>query len=76
MDDEDWWPAEVWPKLGAQGYLGLTVAPAYGGMGLDFLSAGIIGEEISYGTETISSPRLPPSFLPFSLSTDDLHLQT
>lgn len=53
MDDEDWWPADVWPQLGAQGYLGLTVAAEYGGMGLDFLSAGIIGEEIAYANHCI-----------------------
>ena len=54
MDDEDWWPAHAWPELlGPQGYLGLTVPTAYGGAGLDFLSAGVIGEQLSYANHCI-----------------------
>lgn len=46
MDDEDHWPAEVWPMLGQQGYLGLTISPEYGGAGLSYLAAGVIGESL------------------------------
>ena len=53
MDDEDYFPPEVWPALGAQGYMGLTVPAEYGGAGLDFLSAGLIGEEIHYANASI-----------------------
>ncbi|MGB1907171.1 MAG: acyl-CoA dehydrogenase family protein, partial [Spongiibacter sp.] len=38
MDDDEWWPTEVFPQLGELGLLGVTVSPEYGGAGLDFLS--------------------------------------
>jgi len=47
MDDTDDLPAWVFPKLGEMGYLGLNVAPEFGGAGLDFTSACIISEELS-----------------------------
>ena len=54
MDDEDYFPPEVWPDtLGAQGYMGLTIPEKYGGAGLDFLSAGLIGEEMHYANSSI-----------------------
>lgn len=54
MDDEDWFPAHVWPTLGEHGYLGLTIPEEYGGVGLDFLSAGLIGEELAYANSSLS----------------------
>ncbi len=42
MDAEEWWPPDVFPKLGAHGYLGLTIPDAYGGVGLDLTSAGLV----------------------------------
>lgn len=42
MDDEEWWPAHVFPELGRMGFLGLTVPEAYGGVGLDFFSSGLV----------------------------------
>ncbi len=44
MDDEEWWPDEIWPKLGELGLLGVTVATEYGGAGMDLLSAGLIAQ--------------------------------
>ena len=44
MDAEEWWPPEAFPKLGAQGYLGVTVAETYGGAGLDLTSAGLVAQ--------------------------------
>ena len=48
MDDEDWWPAEVFRQVAAMGYLGITVPQEYGGQGLDYLSAGLICETMAY----------------------------
>ncbi|GAC1633553.1 MAG: isovaleryl-CoA dehydrogenase [Nevskia sp.] len=42
MDDEEWWPAEIFPKIGATGYFGITAPEQYGGVGLDIFSAGLI----------------------------------
>lgn len=44
MDDEEWWPDEIFPQLGELGLLGITIDPKYGGAGLDLLSAGLIGQ--------------------------------
>lgn len=48
MDDEDWWPAEAFRKVAGMGYLGTTVPEAYGGCGLDYLTAGLICEVMAY----------------------------
>lgn len=48
MDDEDWWPQEVFHQVADMGYLGTTVSPEYGGQGLDYLTAGLICETMAY----------------------------
>ena len=40
MDNEEWWPPHVMPALGRMGYLGVTVAPEFGGSGGDFFTTG------------------------------------
>ena len=47
MDDEEWWPAEAFARLGQQGYLGITIPQAYGGAGLDLLSTGLVAQAFS-----------------------------
>ncbi len=47
MDDEEWWPDELFPQLGELGLLGVTVDPKYGGAGLDFMSCGMIAQAFS-----------------------------
>ena len=42
MDDEEWWPEDAFPKMGALGMLGVTVDPKYGGAGLDYMATGLI----------------------------------
>ncbi len=44
MDNEEWWPPEIFPTIGAMGYFGLTVPEAYGGQGLDFFTSGLVGQ--------------------------------
>ena len=46
IDREDRWPAELWPKLGELGLLGITAPEAYGGSGADLLSGVLAIEEI------------------------------
>ena len=47
MDNEEWWPDDVFPKLGEVGFLGVTVAEQYGGAGLSMLEAGLILQGVS-----------------------------
>ncbi|TAM12206.1 MAG: isovaleryl-CoA dehydrogenase [Nevskiaceae bacterium] len=42
MDNEEWWPAEAWPEIGATGYFGITAPEALGGAGLDVFTSGLI----------------------------------
>jgi isovaleryl-CoA dehydrogenase len=42
MDAEEYWPEEIMPEIGAAGLLGVTIAPEYGGAGLDLLAAGLV----------------------------------
>ncbi|HEY9547269.1 MAG TPA: acyl-CoA dehydrogenase family protein [Solimonas sp.] len=47
MDDEEWWPTEIFPKIGATGYFGVTAPEAYGGAGLDVFTSGLILQAFS-----------------------------
>ena len=53
MDDEDWWPETVMPALGKMGYLGVTIPPEHGGAGLDFLSAGLVAEQLAAANPSV-----------------------
>lgn len=44
MDETETWPDEVFPLLGEQGYLGLTIPQEYGGQGMSLLDAGLVCE--------------------------------
>jgi isovaleryl-CoA dehydrogenase len=48
MDDEEWWPAEEFRALAQMGLLGLTVPQDWGGQGLSYLAAGMMGEAMAY----------------------------
>jgi len=48
MDDEDWWPAEKFREVGRMGYIGTTVPTDWGGLGLDYLTSGLIAEAMAY----------------------------
>jgi isovaleryl-CoA dehydrogenase len=47
MDDDEHWPAEVFPLLGAAGYLGITIPEEYGGQGLSLVEAGLVCEAMA-----------------------------
>jgi isovaleryl-CoA dehydrogenase len=42
MDAEEWWPEDAFPKIGANGFFGVTIPEQYGGAGLDLLAAGLV----------------------------------
>ncbi|MBI4694724.1 MAG: acyl-CoA dehydrogenase family protein [Gammaproteobacteria bacterium] len=47
MDDEEWWPEDVFRKIGDAGFFGLTVPEEYGGQGLDFFTSGLVGQAMA-----------------------------
>ena len=44
MDSEEWWPEDVFNRIGDAGYFGLTVPEKYGGQGLDLFTSGIVAQ--------------------------------
>lgn len=54
MDREDWFPREVFRKLGEDGYLGLTVPSEHGGVGLDYRAQAIVLEEIARASPALA----------------------
>jgi isovaleryl-CoA dehydrogenase len=42
MDDEEWWPEAIFPKIGETGYFGVTAPEQYGGSGMDVFTSGLI----------------------------------
>ena len=44
MDNEEWWPGDLFPELGELGFLGLTIPERYGGVGLGLLEAGLVAQ--------------------------------
>jgi isovaleryl-CoA dehydrogenase len=47
MDDEEWWPPDVFRKIGETGYFGITAPEAYGGSNLDIMTAGLVLQAFS-----------------------------
>ncbi len=47
MDDEEWWPADAFGRLGQEGYLGIAIPQSYGGAGLDLVSTGLVAQAFS-----------------------------
>ncbi|MGH8455442.1 MAG: acyl-CoA dehydrogenase family protein [Stenotrophobium sp.] len=47
MDDEEWWPTEIFRKIGGTGYFGITVPETYGGSGSDLMTSGLILQAFS-----------------------------
>ncbi|MCZ6859296.1 MAG: acyl-CoA dehydrogenase family protein [Alphaproteobacteria bacterium] len=54
MDDEEWWPDEIFPRLGEMGYLGVTVPEEFGGVGLDLMTSGVIAQGLARWNHAIS----------------------
>ncbi|HTW55036.1 MAG TPA: acyl-CoA dehydrogenase family protein [Thermoplasmata archaeon] len=54
MDREDWFPRDVFRKLGEHGFLGPTVPGAYGGLGLGYRAQAILLEEIARASPALA----------------------
>lgn len=44
MDDEEWWPDDIFRKIGDAGYFGLTASPDDGGAGADLMTSGLVAQ--------------------------------
>jgi isovaleryl-CoA dehydrogenase len=53
IDHDDYFPREIFKKMGSLGYLGITIPEEYGGSGSDYISQAIIEEEISYASGSL-----------------------
>jgi len=53
IDISNHFPADLWPKLGKLGVLGVTVEEKYGGAGLGYLEHVVVMEEISRASGAI-----------------------
>lgn len=53
IDEDDWFPRELWPQLGALGLHGITVEEQWGGLGLGYLEHVIAQEEIARASASV-----------------------
>ncbi len=54
MDDEEWWPDQEFRALGDMGMLGITIPTEYGGQGLSYLAAGMLGEAMAIANPALA----------------------
>jgi isovaleryl-CoA dehydrogenase len=53
IDRDDWFPAELWPEMGALGLHGITVAEEDGGLGLGYLEHVVAQEEVARASASV-----------------------
>lgn len=54
IDREDWFPPDIFPRLGQLGVLGINVPSAYGGAGADLLAGVLVIEELARVSPSIA----------------------
>jgi isovaleryl-CoA dehydrogenase len=54
MDREDWFPRELFRRLGADGFLGVTLPPEVGGLGLGYAAQAVVLEEIARASPALA----------------------
>jgi len=54
MDREDYFPRDVFERLGDQGFLGITLPESVGGLGLGYLAQAVVLEEIARSSPALA----------------------
>ncbi|AKA49383.1 isovaleryl-CoA dehydrogenase [uncultured archaeon] len=54
IDKEDYFPLDLFRKMGKMGFLGVTIPPEYGGSGMDYTAQAIIEEELGYASASLA----------------------
>ncbi|MCX7864020.1 MAG: acyl-CoA dehydrogenase family protein [Novosphingobium sp.] len=54
IDAEDWFPRELWPRMGALGLHGITVEDEWGGLGLGYLEHVVVIEEVARASASVA----------------------
>ena len=67
-EEERMIPREIWHKLGAQGYLCPCLPEEYGGSGVDFSYAVVVGEELS---QLIPTPPVLSAIVQFEMEGEE-----
>ncbi len=70
IDHDNQFPRFLWPKLGALGFLGITVEEAYGGAGMGYQEHAIVMEEISRASAAVGLSYIAHS----NLCMNQIHL--
>ena len=47
MDEEEWWPEDIFQKIGEAGFLGVMVPESLGGVGADLTTSGVVLQAFS-----------------------------
>jgi len=47
MDNDEWWPPHIMPRLGEMGFLGVTARAVHGGAESDFFTSGLITQALA-----------------------------
>src|SRR3954464_1827022 len=53
IDEEDWFPRQLWPQMGELGLHGITVAEEDGGLGLGYLEHVVAQEEVGRASASV-----------------------
>ena len=47
MDAEEWWPEDIFPKIGETGFFGITAPEEFGGSNMDIMTSGLVLQAFS-----------------------------